>query len=123
MNKIIKYITDRQPLLNISQLERLAGMPNRSIHKAINGSHALSEKYWLPIIRTLCQSFGTIEMDGWTIWCDTEGPAIITKPPAPDKDVEIIEPEEGRFEYIVTEQRSLYDEFDFINYFLKNEST
>ena len=121
MSKIIKYITDRQPLLNISQLERLSGMPNRSIHKAINGSHSLPEKYWLPIIRTLCKNFGTIEIDGWTIWCDHEGPAIIAKRQAPGKEVEIVETQEGVFEYIVTEQRSLYDEFDFITYFLKEQ--
>lgn len=119
MSKLIEYIKGRQPLLNISQLERLAGVPNRSIHKAIQGTHLLPEKYWVPIIRTLCQSFGSIQIDGWTLLCDPDDLEVIAKREAPDKEVEIVETQEDVFEYIVTEQRSLYDEFDFITYFLK----
>lgn len=115
MQKLIKYITDRQPLLNISQLERLAGCPERSIHKAIIGTHTLAEKHWSPIIQVLCTTFGSIEMDGWII-SYADGAFFTNRE---TKEVVCKEPKPGVFEYISTQSRQVYDEFDFINYFLK----
>src|SRR5574343_41542 len=73
--KILAYIRSKQPLLNVAELERLIGERlgigvKRTIYKALQGNQELPTKWIIPIASILCEKFGNIEIDGWTIWKD-----------------------------------------------------
>lgn len=52
MDKLLDWIKDHD-LISINRLEERAGIPQRSLHKAIKGIRPLPEKYVKPLIKEL----------------------------------------------------------------------
>lgn len=117
-----EFLTKIRPLINASGLEKAAGLPGNTLGKHYawadgKTGQACHAKHFPAIVRALCGVFGVIEIGGWRITCDQDGPAIFTIRPIPGRDAEIIEVD-GTFEYLQPEYRELYDDHDFITYFL-----
>ncbi len=127
MKKLHDFLNQIRPLVKASALEKIAGLPINSLGKhyrwidgkkdgfPINPDHAPQ------IFRALCSIFGSVEVEGWRIVAGDE-PAIITIKAIPGRDAEIVEAEGPHltFEYLQPEYRNLYDNFDFVHYFLKD---
>ena len=118
-----KFLDRIRPLVNASGLEKAASLPGNTLGKhyrhadgKTNGQ-ACHPKHFPAIVRALCATFGVIEIDGWRISVDPDGQAIFAATAIPDREVEIIETEDGVFEYLQPEYREVYDDHDFINYF------
>lgn len=130
MKKLHDFLNRIRPLTKASVLEKMAGLPINSIGKhyrwidgkqdgfPINPNHAPQ------IFRALCAIFGSVEVEGWRILSGDE-PAIITIKSIPGRAAEMVEQEDeiGNvfFEYFQPEYRNLYDDFDFVHYFLKDK--
>lgn len=116
------FLTKIRPLVNASGLEKAAGLPANTLGKHYRqadgkpNGQACHPKHFPSIVRALCAVFGVIEIDGWRITCDQEGPAIFAIRPIPGRETECIETENG-FEYLQPEWRQVYDDFDFYTYF------
>lgn len=89
----------------------------RSSNRYRDGACFVSSDFIPAIVRGLCAVFGVIEIDGWRITCDPDGPAILTSKAIPGREIEITEPKSGQFEYLQPEWREVYDDFDFATYF------
>lgn len=116
------FLTKIRPLVNASALEKAARLPSNTLGKhyryedgKLNGQPC-NQKHFPAIVRALCATFGMLEIDGWRITCDPEGPAIFAIRPIPDRVAEPVEVE-GRFEYLQPEWRQVYDDFDFYHHF------
>lgn len=123
MNAFYNLLAKIRPLVNASGLELAANLPKNTIGKHYryqdgkpNGQPCHS-KHFPAIVRALCAAFGVIEIDGWRITCDPEGPAIFAIRPIPGRKAEITEPKPGTFEYLQAEWRQVYADFDFYTYF------
>jgi hypothetical protein len=120
--KILEYIRSKQPLLNVAELERLVGERlsiggKRTLYKALNGSQELPTKWVIPIASILCEKFGNIEIDGWTIWKDEHD--FFREKRILEIQDEIIEHEEKEgiwIEYKSSFSRDVFDDFDFIEF-------
>ena len=116
------FLTKIRPLVNASGLEQAANIPTNTLGKHYRwadgkpNGQACHPKHFPAIVRALCATFGVIEIDGWRITCDPEGPAIFAICPIPDRVAETIEVE-GGFEYLQPEWRQVYDDFDFYHHF------
>lgn len=117
-------LTKIRPMVNASGLEYAAGLPRNTLGKHYrwadgkpNGQEC-NRKHFPTIVRALCAAFGCIEIDGWRITCDQDGPAIFASKAIPGREPEIVEGD-GAFEYLQPEYRQLYDNFDFSVYFGK----
>lgn len=116
------FLTKIRPLVNASGLEKSAGLPANTLGKHYRhadgkpNGQPCNQKHFPAIVRALCGIFGVIEIDGWRITCDTEGPAIFAIRPIPGREAETVEVE-GTFEYLQPEWRQVYDDFDFSKYF------
>lgn len=109
--------------MNLSELERLAGCPLKTINNAVQGHGKLPQKWAGPIVRVLCAHFGSITVDGWTITVDEVPTIYFVSRPVPDREPESREIEEPggtavHFEYYVPQYRAMYDEFDLITQIL-----
>ncbi len=102
------FLTKIRPLVNASGLEKAAGLPANTLGKHYRhadgkpNGQPCHPKHFPAIVRALCATFGVIEIDGWRITCDPEGPAIFAIRPIPDRVAETIEVE-GGFEYLQPE--------------------
>ncbi len=118
------FLTKIRPLVNASGLEAAAGLPRNTLGKHYrwaDGKPAGQEchrKHFPAIVRALCAAFGCIEIDGWRITCDPDGPAIFASKAIPGREPEVFDID-GTFEYLQAEYRHLYDDFDFSVYFGK----
>lgn len=116
------FLTKIRPLVNASGLEQAARLPTNTLGKHYRwadgkpNGQACHPKHFPAIVRALCAVFGVIEINGWRITCDPDGPAIFTAKAIPGRDAEIVEIENS-FEYLQPEWRQLYDDFDFATYF------
>lgn len=110
-----------RPLVNASGLEVAAKLPRNTLGKHYRwadgkpNGQPCHRSHFPAIVRTLCAVFGCIELDGWRITCDPEGPAIFAIRAIPDRVAETVEAE-GVFEYLQPEWRQVYDDFDFSNF-------
>lgn len=116
------FLNRIRPLVNASGLELAAGLPRNTLGKHYAWADGKAGqpchcKHFPAIVRAICAVFGVIEVDGWRITCDPEGPAIFAIRPIPDREPVITEPEPGQFEYLQPEWRQVYDDFDFATYF------
>lgn len=117
------FLTKIRPLVNASGLEVAAGLPKGTLSKHYvfadgkPSGQACHRKHFPAIVRALCAAFGVVEIDGWRITCDPDGPAIFAIRPIPDRAVQITEAEPGVFEYLQPEWREVFDEFDFSHSF------
>lgn len=121
MNALNELLTRIRPLVNASGLEKAAGLPKNTLGKHYHWADGKNgqechRSHFPAIVRALCAAFGCIEVDGWRITCDPDGPAIFTMRQIPGRESECIETENG-FEYLSPEWREVYDDFDFANYF------
>ena len=117
------FLTKIRPLVNASGLELAANLPTNTLGKHYRhadgkpNGQPCHQKHFPAIVRALCAVFGVIEIDGWRITCNPEGPVIFTIRPIPNREAEITEPQPGHFEYMQPEWRQVYDDFDFSQYF------
>lgn len=111
-----------RPLVNARALEKAAGLPENTLGKHYRflddkpDGQACHQKHFPAIVRALCAVFGVIEIDGWRITVDPDGPAIFAVRAIPGREAEVIEAEPGVFEYLQPEWRQVYDDFDFNRY-------
>lgn len=124
MKILHEFLVQIRPIINARGLEKVARIPKNTLGKhyrwvdqkpdgrPINPDHAPG------IVRAICAMFGTIDLDGWRITCDPEGPAIFAIRPISGREAETVELTEGNFEYLQPEWRHVYDDFDFVHYFL-----
>ena len=122
MSALNDLLTKIRPLVNASGLELAANLPTNTLGKHYRhadgkpNGQACHPKHFPAIVRALCAVFGVIEIDGWRITCDTEGPAIFVIRPIPGREAEAVEVD-GTFEYLQPEWREVYDDFDFATFF------
>lgn len=119
MNPFLDFLNSINPVANWTGIEKAASLPKRTMYKHFSGAQPLPAKHISAIVRALCAAYGTIEIDGWRITCDPDGPAIFATKPIPGRDVQCLEPEPGVFEYLAPEWREVFDDFDFSTYFGK----
>ena len=116
------FLSKIRPLVNASGLELAANLPTNTLGKHYRhadgkpNGQPCHPKHFPAIVRALCATFGVIEIDGWRITCDPEGPAIFTIRPIPGRVAEAIEVD-GGFEYLQPEWRQMYYELDFYHHF------
>ena len=116
------FLNQIRLLVNASGLEVAAGLPKNTLGKhyrwADGKPHGqpCHKSHFPAIVRALCEVFGCVELEGWRITCDPEGPAIFAIKAIPGREADCIETENG-FEYLSPEWRQVYDDFDFANYF------
>lgn len=121
MQKLTTYLQSIQSIINLSELERLAGCPGKTIHNAVAGHQPLPKKWAGPIIRVLCGFFGNITVAGQTISVDEVPTIYFVSMPIPEREIESKEVSEGtsvHFEYLVPQYRDVCDEFDLITNYL-----
>ena len=120
------FLTKIRPLVNASGLEVAAGIPRNTLGKHYRwadgkpNGQPCHRSHFPAIVRALCAVFGAIEIDGWRITFDPDGPAIFAMRPIPGREVEIKEIQNGStvlYEYKEQQWRNLYDDFDFSQYF------
>ena len=111
MKKLIEFIKNLQPLLNISELERLVGCPDKTIHKAVQGAQTLPEKWASDILKVLCQKFKVIKLSGDFIEWDETGFIFVVWSIA--EEHEPID-HESYIEYPVSLAKEMYDEFNIL---------
>lgn len=112
------FLTQIRPLINAKALEVAAGLPANTLGKYFSGQSELPEKHIPAIVRALCSAFGPISIGGYTIHANNTEPAIIVIWPIPGRDITVTE-SGGAFQYHETQYREVYDDFDFVTYFLK----
>ena len=113
MKKLIDFIRALQPLLNISELERLVGCPDKTIHKAVQGAQALPEKWASDILKVLCQKFKVVKLgDDFIEWDET---GFIFKVWSIAEEHNPIQ-HDSYVEYPVSLAKSIEDEFDILDY-------
>lgn len=116
------FLSKIRPLVNASGLEKAAGLPVNTLGKHYRyadgkpNGQPCHPKHFTAIIRALCATFGTIEINGWRITCEPKSPAIFTSKAIPGKKARTTEAG-GTFEYLQPEWRQVYDDFDFMQYF------
>lgn len=116
------FLTKIRPLVNASGLEIAAKLPTNTLGKHYRyadgkpNGQPCHQKHFRAIVRALCAAFGVIEIDGWRITCDPDGPAIFAIRAIPGREIETVEVD-GTFEYLQPEWRQVYDDFDFSQYF------
>lgn len=123
MQKLTTYLQSIQAIINLSELERLAGCPAKTIHNAVAGHQPLPQKWAGPILRVLCQHFGNVVIDGWTITPDPEVPTIFfLARPIPDQEAQSLEVEDEKgnchYEYFMPQYRDVCDVPDLISMYL-----
>ena len=97
MSTFHDYLTKIRPLVNASGLETAAGLPTNTLGKHyrwVDGKpagQACHQKHFPAIVRAICATFGCIEIDGWRITCDPEGPAIFAFRYIQDREIESVE--------------------------------
>lgn len=116
------FLTNIRPLVNARGLEIAAKLPTNTLGKHyrwVDGKpdgRPCSRAHLPAIARALCAVYGCIEIGGWRIICDPDGPAIFASRPIPEREIETVEVE-GGFEYLQPEWRQVFDDFDFSVYF------
>lgn len=91
-----------RPLVNASGLEVAAGLPRNTLGKHYRwadgkpNGQPCHRSHFPAIVRALCAAFGCIEIDGWRITCDPEGPAIFASRAIPGREAETTEPRPGK---------------------------
>ncbi len=109
----LAYLNQIRPLINITELERAAGIPAKTLTKYFSGHQDLPKKHIPAIVRALCLQFGVVEIDGTRITTDPDAPLFFTARPVPNRTPVITEPKPGFFVYAQDEYRQVYDGFDF----------
>ena len=120
------FLSKIRPLVNASGLESAAGLPRNTLGKHYRwadgkpNGQPCHRSHFTAIVRALCAAFGIIEIDGWRITCEPDGPSIFAIRPIPEREVEIKEIQNGStvlYEYKEQQWRRHYDDFDFSQYF------
>lgn len=111
-NKILHYIKTHP--VNVSELERLAGLSPRTLHNALNatGRNIRPDKWW-DILRALCP----VIIDGVTYTYDDDPIAMfIAECPAGNKEPDMPTLDKGNyFVYYPATYRSILDDDESFN--------
>lgn len=116
--KLLNFIQSLQPLINISELERVVGCPKRTIHNALLlEEKKMPSKWILPTAKVLCQKLGSIKIGIWNVyygefdfWAETDLPEIAD---------EMIEHEETGgiwVEYRTSKSRMSFDDYELTEF-------
>jgi len=123
--KFSEFLKKIAPVTNVTGVEKAAGIPARSLHKHLafidgkKGGQKLAWDHVPAIVRALCASYGCIEIEGWRLTCDPDGPAFFAEKAideAPNATTF-----DGVFVYTVKMYRDVYDDFDLFNDFFQKE--
>lgn len=113
--KIDDYFEKISPVTNWSGVLKAAGIEPTAMSKHQKGHQPLTWHHYPAIIRILCSLHGCIEIDGWMIRVDTEGPAFFISKAI--RQGEAVETATGGFEYPVIEVRVVCDDHDLYEFF------
>lgn len=124
MNKLYQYLSTIRPALNIQEIERMAkrhALPTGALQKHFqkDGPHRvpLAWNHAGAVIRALCDLFGVVIIDGWTVSVEPDGPVFFRKRVDPDapvktKWIKSADGQGGHFEYSAPYLAVNDDEFD-----------
>lgn len=127
--KFSEYLNRIAPITSLRALNKLAGLPPGTINKFLvharggKGGQLMRWDYPAEIVRAICKIHGTVEIEGWRITCDPDGPGIFAEKPIHGREEGCEEVKDGVFEYTVPVYRNLYDSFDFYNDFFEKEDS
>jgi len=113
--KLDAYFKKITPVTNWIGVLQAAGITQSAMSKHQKGHQSLTWHHYPAIVRVLCTMHGCIEVDGWTIRVDPDGPAFFLSRAI--RQGEIIETEDGGFEYPVVEVRDICDDHDLYQLF------
>lgn len=113
--KIDDFFEKISPITNWSGVLKAAGIEPTAMSKHRQGHQPLTWHHYPAIVRILCSLHGCIEIDGLTIRVDPDGPAFFLSRAI--RQGEIIETEDGGFEYPVVEVRDICDDHDLYQLF------
>lgn len=122
MEKFYKFIDGIQKAVNISEIERLGGLPDKTIAKHYVWRNTgkgwpLPEKHIVPFFVGLCKAFKAVEYYGVIIRWDPQKTFLLE---IPTGEPDIAEEKTDHFVYSRTLYKDLYDHYDFL-YWLMNE--
>ena len=111
-----EFLETIRPVINTSALEKSAGIPKNTLgkhYRYIDGKPSGQKcppHHFGALARALCQLFGCIKFNDWTI--QTDGTILLIKKNKPNTTPVITENPPGTFEYSVIEYRDVLDDSD-----------
>lgn len=117
MNKFHQYLNQIKTIINTSELERLAGIPKGVLRRhyswvSTGSGYKISNDHIPSIVRALCNAFGSVDFCGHQITYDPDGPAIFVRV--------IIKEQISKNIWTTKSRVDVYDDFSFVNDFIKN---
>lgn len=109
-----QYFEKITPITNWSGVLKSAGIEPTAMSKHQKGYQTLTWHHYPAIVRILCNQYGCIEVNGWTIRADPEGSAFFLSRAI--RQGKVIE-KDSTFEYTVIEDRVVCDDFDLYQRF------
>lgn len=123
MNKFYKFLDGIRKAVNISEIERLGGLPDKCIAKHYVWRNTgkgwpLPEKHIVPLFVGLCKAFPVIEYYGVIIRWDPQKNFLLE---IPTGEPDISEDKPDHFVYSRTLYKDAYDHYDFLYWVLNEE--
>ena len=119
MNGFFKYLEANNASTNWTEIERIAGIPERTMYKHFSGHQPLPSKHIPEILRALCEVRGSVRIGERDY--QFENGTFFWQQAIPDADVECIETinEQGAssFEYRCPQWRGIEDYWGIIETF------
>jgi len=124
MEKFYKFLDGIQKAVNISEIERLGGLPDKSIAKHYVWRNTqkgwpLPEKHIPKIFIALCMAFKVVDYYGALVKWDDEIKVFFIEIPTGAPDVAKEKP--GHFVYTRESYKEVYDHFDFMDWLQNQE--
>lgn len=122
-NKFFEYLNQIKPLINVSGLEKAAGLPQNTLQhhyawaRDPEKGRFLYWEHWISIIRALSK-VGDVIIDNMRFVADDESPAVFGIVSA---GVPTIEEDGDGFKYQQPEYRTIFDAFDLYEHFTQQE--
>jgi hypothetical protein len=134
MNRLYNFLASIRLLINVSELERAARLPDKALQKHYRhadgkpGGRPLPPHHAAAIVNALCKVLHLIEIDGWIIRVDLATFYFYKADAERTTSVEIEEVGSSYFEYHIVENRMLMDVSEFnewmkeVSLLLKNDN-
>lgn len=130
MNRLYSFLASIRSLINVSELERAARVPDKALQKHYRhedgkpGGRPLPPHHAAAIFVALCKVFQPIEVDGYTVRAEPGMFFLYKQLKEREESVEVIDEDSGSyFEYKCVEVRSLLDTFEFNAWMQENISS
>ena len=124
MNKFYTFLDGLQKAVNISEIERLGGLPDKSIAKhyvwrITQKGWPLPEKHIAPIFIGLCQALKVVDYYGTLVRWDNEIMTFFLEIPTGKPDV--AEEKPGHFVYTREIYKDVHDKHDLVEWIQNQE--